>query len=211
MSDDWRLQIDLGQATTALELSELLERAEHDLEHDFTDRVAVSRDGREVFCYTGTRRLAERVEELVRRLAAEHGWQLDAQLLRWHAAAEEWEDPDAPTDTSGEHAELIARERAETAAHGWPEFEVRVELPSHSAAVEFADRLHAEGLPCVRRWKYVLVGATDEDAAGQLAERLRGEAPPESSARVEGTWKAVEADTPNRYRTLAALFGGLGG
>lgn len=210
MSDDWRLRIGLDHATTALELSELLERAEHDLEHDFADRVAVSRDGLQVFCYTGTRELADRVQALVRGLATEHSWTVNAELEHWHAAAEEWEDPDVPTDESAERAELIARERAETAAHGWPEFEVRVELPSRPAAVEFADRLRAEGLPRVRRWKYVLVGATDEDAAQQLAERLRGEVPPGSTARVEGTWKAVEADTPNRYRTLAALFGGLG-
>ena len=211
MSDDWRLRIDVRDSAAGAELARGLEQAEHDLEHDFGDRVAISEDGSELFCYTGTRALAERVGALAGQLAAEHGWQVDTELKRWHPAAEEWEDPDVPLATQADHDELIARERAETAAHGWPEFEVRVVLPSRHAAVEFADKLRAKGLPYVRRWRYVLVGATDEDAAAQLADRFRAEAPAGSSARVEGTWRAVEAEEPSRYRTLAAYFGGLGG
>ena len=213
MSDDWRLRIDLHDAGASFKLTELLEKAEHDLEGDFDDKVAVSRDGDEVFAYTGTRALAERVEAMIQSLAAENDWKIDTEFRRWHPTAEEWEDPDQPLptgrDEDKEHAELIARERAEVAERGYPEFEVRVELPSHREATAFTDKLEQEGLPYVRRWKYVLVGATDEDSAALLAQRLRTEAPPGSTVGVEGTWKAVQAETG--YRTRYAVFGGMGG
>lgn len=213
MSDDWRLRIDLDETRAALELPAWLEQAEHDLEATFDDRVAVSRDGREVFCYTGTRELAEQVEAFVHKLAGEHGWKLETKLSHWHPVAEEWEDPDAPLPAGSadatEHAELIERERRETAARGYPDFEVRVAVPSHQDAVALAQRLREEGVPSVRRWRYLLVGATDEDAAAALAERLRGEAPTGSTVTVEGTMRAIEAETP--LRNQYAIFGGLGG
>jgi hypothetical protein len=213
VSDDWRLRIDLHDARASFRLTELLEKSEPELESDFDDRVAVSRDDTEVFAYTGTRALAERVEVLVRQLADENGWDIETDLKRWHPVAEEWEDPSRPLPTdaeqAAEHDELIEREREETAEHGYPEFEVRVELPSHRDAVKFVAKLHQEGLPYVQRWKYVLVGATDEDGAAALAQRLGLEAPPGSTVQVEGTWKAVRAEAG--YRTRYAVFGGMGG
>ena len=216
MSDDWRLQIGLRDAATAAELTHLLEKSEHELEASFHDRVAVSRDDSEVFCYTGTRELAERVESLVRALSTEHGWEVGAELKHWHPTAEEWEDPDQPlpqadAERAAEHAERVERERAEVAERGYPEFEVRVEFPSHRDAVEFVEKLEHEGLPHVHRWKYVLVGASDEDGAAALAERLRGESPPGSTVTVEGSWSALEATTPWTFRSLFAMFGGMGG
>ena len=213
MSDDWRLRIDLHDAGAAFKLTELLEKAEHDLEGDFDDKVAISRDDTQVFAYTGTRALAERAEAMIQSLAKENGWEIETELKRWHPAAEEWEDPDKPLpsgpDQAGEHAELIEREREEVAERGYPDFEVRVELPSHRDAKAFEEKLNNEGIPFVRRWKYVLVGATDEDSAAALAQRLRLEAPPGSTIQVEGTWKAVHAEAG--YRTRYAVFGGMGG
>ena len=211
VSDDWRVRIELPEAGTATELVELLEKSEHDLEAAVNDRVALSRDGPEVFAYTGTRELAGRVEELIRSLASEHGWDVETELKHWHPTAEEWEDPDKQLPTgdalAAEHTELIERERAEVAARGYPEFEVRVELPSHRDAVEFVQKLRDEGLPYVHRWKYVVVGATDEDTAAALAERLRTEAPPGSTVQAEGTGKAVwDAKPFNAF----SVFGGMG-
>jgi len=213
VSDDWRLRIDLHDAGASFKLTELLEKAEHDLEGDFDDRVAISRDDTEVFAYTGTRALAERVEAMIQSLATENGWEIETELRRWHPTAEEWEDPNKPLPTgqaqAEEHAELIEREREEAAKRGYPEFEVRIELPSHRDVAAFVEKLREEGLPHVHRWKYVLVGATDEDTAAALAQRLRLEAPPGSTVQVEGTWKAVQAETG--FRTRYAVFGGMGG
>jgi hypothetical protein len=213
VSDDWRLRIDLHDAGASFKLTELLEKAEHDLEGDFDDRVAISRDDTEVFAYTGTRALAERVEAMIGSLATENGWEIETELRRWHPTAEEWEDPGKPLPTgqaqAEEHAELIEREREEVAKRGYPEFEVRIELPSHRDVAAFVEKLGEEGLPYVHRWKYVLVGATDEDSAAALAQRLRLDAPPGSTVQVEGTWKAVQAETG--FRTRYAVFGGMGG
>ena len=184
MSDDWRLRIDLQEQEHSGALSERLtaEALEHDLETSFADRVTLSRDNSELFCYTGTREQAEKVEQLVRSLAAEHGWELETELRHWHPTEEEWEDPDKALDDAAEHATLVAREREESEQRGYPEYEVRVEFASHHDAKHFADQLSDEGTPSVRRWRYLLIGVPDEDSAQALAERVRREAP--EGARV---------------------------
>lgn len=215
MNDEWRLQIDGkdgGDATpvvAGLNAAEL----EHDLSDAFHDKVIVSRDGARVFLYAGTRQQAERARDLVAKLAQQNGWGVELELTHWHPAAEAWEDPDKPLPDSdaalvAEHQELIAAERRELEETGAPEFEVRVDLPSHRDASRFAELLRAEGLPAVRRWKYLVVGAADEDSAGALATRLEGEAPAGSQVSAEGSGRVAYAERPpNPF----AVFGGLGG
>jgi hypothetical protein len=215
MNDDWRLQIDFQEQEHVRRLLERLDarELEHDLSDAFHDRVIVSRDGDHVFLYAGTREQAESAGKVVDQLAAKHGWSIDAELKHWHPTAEEWEDPDVPLPDgdaaqAAEHAELIATERRETEKRGHPEYEVRIDLPSHHDAVRFEEQLRGEGLPAVRRGKYLLVGATDEDKAKALAERIAAEAPAGSDVAAEGTWQAAYAERPpNPF----AIFGGLGG
>jgi len=82
MNDDWRLRIVMTQSGLTHRLGEMLtsEELEHDLESSFHDRIVVSIDGPELFCYAGTREQAEGVQRLVHRLAEQHGWQLDVEL-----------------------------------------------------------------------------------------------------------------------------------
>ncbi len=215
MNDDWRLQVDIHDAEHIRALEERLDarELEHDLSDAFHDRVIVSRDDARVFLYAGTRAQAEAARDLILGLAGQHGWTVDVDLRHWHPAAEEWEDPDKPLPAddaarSAEHAALIAAERKQTEESGHPEFEVRVDLPSHRDAVRFAERLRGEGLPVVHRWRFLLVGAADEDSAKALAERIRNEAPSDSQVRAEGTWKAAyDERPPNPF----AILGGLGG
>jgi hypothetical protein len=213
MNDEWRLEVDAAGAG-----GEMVERLasrelEHDLSEAFGDTVIVSRDGGTVFLYAGDRAQAEAAAALVARLADQHGWSLGSRLTRWHPEAEEWKDPDQPLPGDAEarraeHAEAIADERAEVAASGEPRFEVAVDFDSHGEATRFAERLEDEGLPVVRRWKYLVVGAGDEDAAKALAEQLRGEAPAGSEVQVEGSGRVAWAERPpNPF----AIFGGLGG
>ena len=214
MNDDWRLQIDLHDEKHLRPLVERLDarELEHDLSDAFHDRVIVSRNDKRVFLYAGSREQAEQARKLILTLAEQHGWTVDADLKRWHPTAEDWEDPDKPLPEGdaaqiAEHEALMAAERKETAETGDPEFEVRVDLPSRHEAIRFAERLRAEGLPAVQRWKFLLVGATDEDSAKLLAERIRGEAPSGSQVNVEGTWKEAYAERPpNPF----AVLGGLG-
>lgn len=215
MSEDWRLRIGLHESGLAHELTERLAASEleHDLEQAFHDRVVVSRDGTEVFCYADTREQAERAEALIQSLAGKHRWHVDAELRRWHPASEEWEDPDEPLPRSdaqqaAESAELLAKERREAAAQGYPDYEVRVQCSSHRQTVGLAEQLRREGLPCVRRWTYVMIGAPDEVSARALAERLRHEAPAGCAVIAEGNMRAVlEGRPPNPF----AIFGGLAG
>jgi hypothetical protein len=214
MNDDWRLLIEAGEAVRAEELVKQLQapELEHDLDAAFADRLILSRDGADVFLYAGSRDQAERARDAVLDLARRNGWQLEPQLTHWHPAAEEWEDPDKPLPEGdaaalSEHEELIARERQETEERGYPEFEVRVDLPSHRDAAELAKRLRGEGLPSVHRWRFLLIGATDEDGAKELATRIESEAPAGSTVKVEGTWAAVYKERPpNPF----AFMGGLG-
>lgn len=215
MNDDWRLQIDVrGESHgRALVGSMEADRLQHDLSDEFHDRIVVTRDGTTVFLYAGTREQAELGRDAILAEIQEHGWEVDFDLRHWHPSAEEWEDPDEPLPADdaarlAEHEALIAAEREETARTGHPEFEVRVDLPSRHEAVSFSERLREEGLPAVHRWRFLLVGVTDEDSAKALAERIRGEAPIGSRVSVEGTWATVYAERPpNPF----AVLGGLGG
>jgi hypothetical protein len=215
VNDDWRLRVDVREAGFAHALSERLDASqlEHELQSAFADRVIVSVDGPEVFCYTGTLDQAVAAERLIHKLAGENNWQLQTQLARWHPDAEAWEDahapmPDSPAAREAEHAELIRREQAEAAQRGYPSFEVRVQCRSERDCAEFAARLTEEGLSVVRRGRFLLIGAADEDAANALAARVHEEAPEGTAVLAEGTLPAVFAGTPlNPF----AVFGGLGG
>jgi hypothetical protein len=215
MNDDWRLQVDPQDPSHAQAVTERLQarELEHDLSNAFHDRVVVSRDGKQIFLYAGTKKQAESARELLVSLAQKHGWELDIELERWHPMAEDWEDPDKPLPAndgakSAEHEALMAAERKQTEESGHPEFEVRVDLPSRHDALRLVERLRGEGLLPVHRWKYVLIGATDEDNAKALARRIEDEAPPGSKVSAEGTWKAAyDERPPNPF----AFLGGLGG
>jgi hypothetical protein len=215
MSDDWRLRVEMPDERAARELTERLgaPELEHDLEESFHDRVAVSLDGSEVFCYTGTRAQAERVDQVIRSLGEQNSWQLKSELRHWHPTAEEWEDPDKPLPDSdaqraAERQELMDSERAESLARGYPEFEVRVELHRHRDTVQLAEKLRQEGLPNAHRWKYLFIGALDEDDANALAQRLRAEVPSGSTVTVEASSNTIfDERPPNPF----AILGGLGG
>jgi hypothetical protein len=215
MNDDWRLRIDLHEHSFAHQLSEALDAVEieHQLERSFHDRVVVSVDGSEVFCYAGTRAQAEAAERLIRQLLADHDWSADIDLAHWHPVSEQWESPDEPlpnseTDAADERAERIAAERAESAEQGYPEYEVRIQCGSRGQAGELSGKLEQEGIPNVHRWSYVLVGATDEQSAQQLAERLRAEVPAGTEITVELNQLAI---WENRPGNPFAVLGGLAG
>jgi hypothetical protein len=216
MSDDWRLQAGLFDDGAARELTERLaaERLGENVETAFGDQLIVSVDGPDVFCYAGERAHAELAADAIRTIAAERGWDVELRLKRWHPTAEEWEDADVPLPTTdaeraAEHERRVAKEREESAERGYAEYEVKIQCSSHRETVELAERLQEEGLPLLRRWRYLLIGASDEDAANALAERLRAEAPAGSTVVAEVSQRAAWDDDPSRGSF--AVFGGLGG
>lgn len=215
MNDDWRVEIVAADPGQALLLVEGLGGGSpgHTLGTAFHDRVIVSRNENVVFLYAETRGQAEAARDAATKLASENDWDMDFSFSHWHPEADRWEDPDVPLPESdaaraAEHRELVAAERKEVEEGATPQWEVRVDLPSHGDAGRFEERLRAEGIPSVRRWKYLIVGAADEDTARRLATQLEEEAPAGSTVTVEGSAEAVyEERPPNPF----AIFGGLGG
>jgi hypothetical protein len=215
MNDEWRLQIELEDEGHLAGMVKRLDaqELEDELSDAFGERVILSREGRRIFAYAETREQAEAVRARVVGLDEEHSWSVTTELRHWHPAAESWEEPDLPLPAgdaalAAEHAEAIAVERERLAQTGEPEYEVRVELPSHGDAHRLAERLRAEGLPAVRRWKYLVVGAADEDEAKELAQRLRLQAPSGSEVSAEVSGQVAWAERP---ASPFAIFGGLGG
>jgi hypothetical protein len=219
MHDDWRLRVDLHEDGLAHELTSRLEAFDlaHDLRTSFGDRVIVSRDGPEVFCYTDSRAQAEAAENALRAVAGKHGWRLDCRLERWHPVAARWEEPDAPlpdtvTEAVAERSELADRERLESAEQGYPEYEVRVRCPSQAGALELATQLRIEGVQVVQRREFLLLGAPDQATATALAERIRRQAPAGSDVTAEGTVAEVLAEAPFATPfSPFSVFGGLAG
>jgi hypothetical protein len=154
------------------------------------DRLAVSRDDDTVFVYTDSAARAEQARTLVESVLEAEG--LSARVLRlehWLHDEERWDDePEQPTWEE------------EAVAHGYAPWEVRVECPDRQDAAKLAEELERDGFRPVRRWTYVIVGASSREEAEQLAERLHG--------RVEAGGEVVWEVMP---RNPFALLGGLGG
>jgi hypothetical protein len=217
MNDDWRLRIDLDDAGVGGQIADHLRAAEleHDLETAFDRRVIVSHEGERIFLYAGDRDQLDRARRVVQGQLDQKGWDAEFELRHWHPEAEDWEDPDAAEPTTAtareaDHERLMKAEDEETAARGGlAEFEVRVEFPSHREAKEFAAKLEDEGLEPVRRWRYMVVGAADEDAANELADRIRSEAPADSKVTAEGSLAAAWRERPpNPFFVLGGLADG---
>jgi hypothetical protein len=213
MNDDWRLQVDFRDDGPVDALQDRLdaEDLEHDLSEAFQDRVIVSNNGTTIFLYAGDREQAERAQALVKRLCKEDGEEVAIDFRRWHPIAEDWKPadepmPDDPAEERAERQEAIAREMRETEERGYPEFEVRIDLPSRGEAERFAEQLRAEGLMVVHRWKYLLVGALDEEHAKELVARIQGEAPSGSRVAAQGTWQSAYAETFGPFARIEATL-----
>jgi hypothetical protein len=216
VSDDYRLTIELDASGDGFSFAESMRELslQRDARRRLGDRVAVSADGPHVFVYTDTEDAAHEVQTAIAPLLTEHKLtDSSITLTRWHPDEERWEPvdkplPSTPAERAAEHAIEEADEVEETAEQGFAEWEVRVELPSHRETVAFAEQLEREGFPVVRRWKFLLVGAPNEDLANAAAEKIQSEAPEGTRVHAEVSGAAVwKVGDPFPF----AIFGGLGG
>jgi hypothetical protein len=191
MSDEWRVEVGLGDERHGLKLGERLRALDLDDEarERLGDRVIVTRDGPRMFLYAGSEERAREAERVARELVADEGLAAEIALTRWHPDEEAWKDASVPMpETEKERA--LERERHERAAEREPrprwayQWEVRVDLPTRRDTQELASRLAGEGIDLRRHWKYLLVGASTEERANELAERIEAEAPEGSSVQV---------------------------
>ena len=190
--DDWRVTISLagqaqaGQAHQALSGHEV----EEDVRRQLGRTVVVGEGDSQIFLYAGTEIAATEAERVARDVLAHDDIQAEFALHRWHPIEEEWETPDVvmpqtEAERQAEHQRLVDSETAESLAAGIGRWQTRVEFPSHREAVALARKLEGEGLPVVRRWKFLIVSADNEDDIRKLAGQIRREAPPDAVVRVE--------------------------
>ena len=211
MSDDFRITVALPDDDEAVGLVRRLHelRLDEDERALLGERVIVSRDDETVFLYADS---AERLTAAAAIVRRELGDGAEVTLERWHPVAQEWQAADAPmpeteAEIDAEEEHVREREEAEAEATGFADWEVRVELPSPEETDTFADLLGSEGIPLIRRHRFVLVGAASEEDARELAERLRAEAPAGAKVEVEPSGEMVYEVMP---RNPFAIFGGLG-
>jgi hypothetical protein len=200
---DWRVTITFNDEAQVRRTAERLR--EHQVADDarrrLGNRIAVSHDRGELFLYAGSENAAREAEHLVRGLLAQHDLSADFTLSRWHPAEEEWEDAGAPLPETAdqrqaEHDRLMATETQDSLDSGYALWEVRVDLPTHQEAVELAARLQAEGHQVIRRWKFLVLGAANEDAATDLAKAVTQQCPADATVQTEAGMFVSFAEAP---------------
>jgi hypothetical protein len=192
MADDWRIRVTVGD-----EAGGLLDRLGDALSGDAAElaaelekrRLAVSRDGDELFVDASSPAEADRARKLIATVLQTE--QLEARLgpvEHWLDEEDRWDDE--PPGETWEEEELD---------RGYAPWEVRVTLPSHGEARTLAGKLESEGYSVERRWRYLIVGTDSKEDAETLARRLHGEVEPGG----ELVWETVPGNP-------FAIFGGLG-
>jgi hypothetical protein len=191
-SDDWRVTITVSGETGAGQAHQSfsLRQAEQDIRGQVGRGIAVGAGDGQVFLYADTETAARDAERVARDVLAGHGIAAESAVHRWHPIEEQWEDPGLPmpqtkAEREAEHQRLADAETAESHATGIAQWDVRVELGSHRQAVALARKLESEGRAVARRWKFLLVGASNEDEARELAGQIRQQAPPGTAVIVE--------------------------
>ena len=222
--DDWRVTVTLPAEEHSGRLIASLAEAEveKDVRTALGERVVVGGgdDPGVVFLYTGTREAAREAERVVRGIVAGHGLDADYAIDRWHPEEERWEPEDVTLPATEaqhetEHEHLEEDETEESEELGEALWEVRIEFDSHRDAVEMADRIESEAddllagytISVVRHWRYLLIGADNEDQAREIAEQVGGQLPDGAELKVGPSgalvWQAVK---PSPF----AVLGGLG-
>jgi hypothetical protein len=195
MADDWRIRIELerdGDAGGPLDRlgfdlgAEARERA-RELEQR---RLAVSRDGNELFVYAGSYPEALRALAVIEaELREQDAKATTSRIEHWLEDEERWDDE--PRAETWEEEQL---------AEGYAPWEVRVQCASRGEAHALAERLEQEGYSVTRRFRYLIAGVASQEEAEALAARVHGEVEPGG----EPVWETAP-DNP------FAVFGGMGG
>lgn len=192
MADDWRIRVDLVDVHDTLleKLGVELDDEARDLAADLKERrLAVTRDGDEVFVYASSRAEAESAQAVIAAQLRSLGHEARATTIEhWLEDDERWDDE--PEGETWEEQELD---------RGFAPWEVRVTVPSRKEAHALAEQLEAEGYHPLRRFQFLIVGTASKEDAEALARRLHGQ--------VEGGGEVVDEVNPGNP---FSLFGGLG-
>jgi hypothetical protein len=191
-STDWRVTITLADQAAAEHARRSFSghQVEEDVHLSLGRNIAVGAGDSQIFLYAGTENAARQAEEVARGVLAARGIDAEFALHHWHPIEERWESPDVAlprteAERQAEHQRLEDAETADSLAAGSAGWQARVELPTHHDAVVLAAKLQDEGRTVVRRWRFLIVGANNEDEARELADQLRAEAPPGATVVAE--------------------------
>ena len=203
MADDWRVTVAFVDAIDAhATVQALREHHADSSRRQREDGVAVSVDGPHLFLYAATEEVARAAERVVRAVLAQYqlvtAW---VRLDRWHPDEQDWEDaavpmPGSDQERAAERQRLMEDQNQQSAAAGQAGWLVRVDLPSRRQAVELAQRLRTQGRPVVRRWKYLILGAANEDEADALAEAVAAQSPPDATVQTQANPNVTFYDQP---------------
>jgi hypothetical protein len=191
-STDWRVTISLPSQAHVEQARRSL--SEQEVEQDVRSRlgrsIVVGSGDSRIFLYAGTELAASEAERAARDVLGQLGIEAQFAVDRWHPIEEEWQSPDiampqTEAERQAEHQRLEDAETAESLAAGSPQWQARAELGSHREAVALASKLQGEGYVVVRRWKFLIVGASNEDDAQALAAHMGQEAPPDAQVVAE--------------------------
>ncbi len=203
MADDWRVTVAFVDAIDAdAAVQALREHQAGGHAPSARDGVAVSVDGPHLFLYAATEDVARAAERVVREVLAQY--QLvtaGVRLDRWHPDEQDWEDaavrmPGSEEERAAERQRLMDDQTQQSAAAEQAGWLVRVNLPSRGQAVELAERLRAQGRPVVRRWKYLILGAANEDEADALAEAVTAQSPADATVQTQANPNVTFYDQP---------------
>jgi hypothetical protein len=215
MSDEWRVEVELGDEGHHRTFAERLGSLDLDdkARKRLGTRVIVTRDGPHLFMYAGSEEQAKEAERVVRELLESESIDAEVKLTRWHPVEEAWIDasvalPDTEEERQAEEQRQEAAEEIEVELGGEYDWELRVDLPSARDTSQLAKKLKGEGLDVHRRWKYLLVGAASEEQAAEIGERVRAEAPEGTELHVgpggvpHPVWVMMGSHTPGIGRDL---------
>jgi hypothetical protein len=182
---EWRVTVRLkSQARGAR--ARALEQLTDGLHARLGQLATVSGGGSDVFVYTDNEAAASEAASIAHEVLGQLGVPPEVELDHWNPFTEEWDAGPAAEPTDAGRDQRIADETRRSEASGVPTWTVSAALSSRRDAIELARGLRCLGLPAVRRGKSVLLGASNEDVAAELAQRF-AEQGCTAAVRVERT------------------------
>jgi hypothetical protein len=197
MAEDWRVTATFTDEAHVDRAAQAVH--EHDVEDDVRHRLAhgvmLSADGPTLYLYADSEDAAREAERVTHKVLAQQQLTAKLTLDRWHPDTEEWEDPslpmpDAAHTEKAQHQHQVDNETELSRTTGHPAVTVRANLPSHRDAVELAQQLQAKNYPVIRRWKYLFLGASNDDEAAALTKMLKARGPAGTTVHTEPNYYA---------------------
>ncbi|MGH2921714.1 MAG: hypothetical protein ACRDKU_06590 [Gaiellaceae bacterium] len=192
-NEDWRVEITLDEEQRGYDLGERLRSQDLDEEarERLGKRVYVSRNGLQLFLYTGSEEEARAAEDVVRNLITADG--LTAQfrgMTRWHPVEQQWKDASIPLprtaeEVSEERGRREDAERSEAAEQGSYDWVVKINLSGADDAKRIAETLEAADHPVERIWRWVTVHVLTDEIGNDLISSLKDALPDDAEIWLE--------------------------